>query len=234
VAAHVRLEQVAHLAELGEHEGALAHVEQLGDELVEPVQLARPTLDARAVLQGLGGVVADLLEPGERGEHPPAPLHALEVLGVDQQLVDHLLVEHRLLLGELGEGDLLDLVGQVGQQPLVGLGAPQDERLGERAEPGRHLGVAVTFDRRRVLLAELLLAPEQPGVDRVEDRPQLGQPVLDRCAGEGELLRRPGVGARPWRPWWRRSSRTAPRRARPWSTGSRRARRCRGGAGRRW
>jgi hypothetical protein len=40
----------------------------------------------------------------------------------------------------------------------------------------------------RVLLAELLLAPEQAGVDGVEDRPQLAQPVLDRRAGERQLL----------------------------------------------
>ena len=35
-------EQVAHLPELREHQGPLVLVEQLGDEFVEPGELARP------------------------------------------------------------------------------------------------------------------------------------------------------------------------------------------------
>ncbi len=69
----------------------------------------------------VGRVVADLLEPHQGGEHETAALHALGLLGVGQQLVDHLLVERRLLAGELGAGDLLDLVRQVGQQRLSAL-----------------------------------------------------------------------------------------------------------------
>ncbi len=145
--AEVDLQQVAHLAELGEHQRPLVDVEQLVDELVEAGQLARATGQPRAVLERLGRVVADLLEPGQRRQHATAALHAFEVLGVDQQLVDDLLVEHRLLAGELGEGDLLDLVGQVGQQSPVGLGAAQHERLRERAQAGRDLAVVVALDR---------------------------------------------------------------------------------------
>ena len=156
--ADVRLQQVAHLAELGEHQRPLVDVEQLVDELVEAGELAGATGQPGAVLERLGGMVADLLEPGQRRQHPTSPLHPLEILGVEQQLVDDLLVERRLLAGELGEGDLLDLVGQVGQQPAVGLGAAQHERLGQRAQAGRDLSVVVAFDRPRVLLAEPLLA----------------------------------------------------------------------------
>ncbi len=42
----VDLEQVAHLAELGEDQRPLVDVEQLGDELVEAVQLARAAGEA--------------------------------------------------------------------------------------------------------------------------------------------------------------------------------------------
>ena len=66
-------------------------------------------------------MVADLLEPGERGEHEPAPLHARGRGGVGEQLVDDVLVQHGLLAGEPGPGDLLDLVGQVGHELAVGL-----------------------------------------------------------------------------------------------------------------
>ena len=49
--------------------------------------------------------------------------------GVGEQLVDDVLVQHRLLAGEPGPGDLLDLVGQVGHELAVGLRAAQHERL---------------------------------------------------------------------------------------------------------
>ncbi len=126
----------------------------------------------------------------QRRQHPPASLHALEVLRVDEQLVDDLLVERRLLLGELGIGDLFDLVGEVGEQPPVGLGAAQDERLGELTQPSCGLRVVVPFDRAGELFTEALLAAQQAGVARVENRPQLAQAVLDRRTREGDLLAR--------------------------------------------
>ena len=39
-------EQLAHLAELREHERSFALVEQVGDEFVEPGELARPAGEA--------------------------------------------------------------------------------------------------------------------------------------------------------------------------------------------
>ena len=92
-------------------------------------------------------MVADLLETHQRSEHETASAHALGLLGVGEELVDHLLVERCLLASEFGVGDLFDLVGQVGEQALVGLGASQDERLGEVAQAGSGVGVAVAFDR---------------------------------------------------------------------------------------
>ena len=65
----VAAQQLAHLPELGEHERPLADVEQLVDELVVAGQLARAAGQPGAVAEHVGRVVADLLEPGERGEH---------------------------------------------------------------------------------------------------------------------------------------------------------------------
>ena len=78
----------------------------------------------------MGGGVADLLEAHQSGQHQPAAFHALGLLGVDEQLVDHLLIQRGLLPGELGVGDLFDLVGQVGEEALVCCGAPEHERTG--------------------------------------------------------------------------------------------------------
>ena len=88
-------QQLAHLAELGEHERPLADVEQLVDELVEAGQLARAAAEAGAVAEHVGRVVADLLEPGQRGEHEPAAAHPVGRRGVGEQLVDDVLVERR-------------------------------------------------------------------------------------------------------------------------------------------
>ena len=140
-------EQVAHLPELREHERPLALVEQLGDELVEPGELAGPAGEARPVLQRMRRVVADLLQTHQRGEHEAAAAHAARQFGVGEELVDDLLVHRGLFAGELGVGDLFDLVGQVGQQASVGLRAAEDERLREAAEPGGRVGIVVAFDR---------------------------------------------------------------------------------------
>ena len=184
-------QQLAHLAELGEHERPLADVEQLVDQLVEAGQLAGATGQAGPVAEHVDRVVADLLEPGQGGEHEAAPLHAGGRGGVGEQLVDDVLVQHGLLPGERGPRDLLDLVRQVRHQRAVGLGAPQDERLGDAPQPRRGVAVAVALDRLGEAVPEALPAAEHPGVDGVEDGPQVGQPVLDRRAGQGQLLAGP-------------------------------------------
>ena len=79
---------------------SLADVEQFVDQLVEASELARTTRDARAVTGGLRGVVADLLQASQRGEHEAASLHPLGCLRVGEELVDDGLVHRRLLAGE--------------------------------------------------------------------------------------------------------------------------------------
>ena len=79
VVADVLLQQLAHLAELREHQRPFVDVEQLGDELVEAVELAGPTGEPRPVTQRVGGVVADLLQPGQGGQHATSPAHAFLV-----------------------------------------------------------------------------------------------------------------------------------------------------------
>jgi hypothetical protein len=114
-------------------------------------------------------------------------------------LVDDVLVEHGLLAGQPGPRHLLDLVREVGHERAVGLAATQDERLGEPPEPRCRLAVAAALDRLAVPVAELFPAAQQARVDRVEDRPQLGEAVLDRRAGEGELLAGRQPAGRPRR-----------------------------------
>ena len=66
-----------------------------------------------AVVQELGGVVADLLQLGHRGEHVAAALDALRVLDLLHHVVDDRAVERGLLRREPVVLRDLDLVGQV-------------------------------------------------------------------------------------------------------------------------
>jgi hypothetical protein len=144
-------------------------------------------------VQQLRGVVADLLELGHRRQHVAAPLDALAVLDLLHHVVDDRLVQRGLLAGEpvvLGD---LDLLGQVVDDRRVGLDAAEQVRAGDAAQEGGGLGVAVPLDGDRVAGAEAVGGAQQPGVEHVHDRPQLGEPVLDRGAGE----RHPVLGDEP-------------------------------------
>ncbi len=138
--------------------------------------------------QRVSRVVADLLEPGQSCEDEAAALHAIRPLGCRQELVDDRLVHGPLLLGERRPGDLLDLVGEVGHERLVGLGTAKYERSGQGSEPSRDFQVLLAFDRGRPPVPELGLAAEQARHDHIENGPELAEAVLDRCAGECQLL----------------------------------------------
>ena len=192
------MQQQAHLAELGEHQRLLAGIDQVGDQLVETGQLARPAAEARPVAECMRRMVADLLQPGQRGQDQTAPAHARGLLGIGQQLVDDALVHAGLLAGQRCPRQLLDLVGQVGHQRLVGLGSPKQER---RRQLTQRLGcgeIVVAFDRDREAMAELVEVAEQAGRHHRHDRPQLAETVLDWRAGEGDVLLGRAAIATPW------------------------------------
>jgi hypothetical protein len=170
----VRLKAAAPLGELGEHQRLLARGEDLVDELVEPIELARPAGQPRTVGQQVRRVVADLLEPQHRLQHQPAPFDALGCLDLGEHVLDDRAVEARLLAGEVAALVELDLVGQVGRDRGVGLLASQHERPGEPPQPGSRLVVVEPLDRDGEALAERGLGTEQAGVAEVHDRPQLG------------------------------------------------------------
>ncbi len=69
-------------------------------------------------------MVADLLQSHEEGEHQAPALHPVDLLKLLPKIVDRLLVERCLLAAQRAEGLDLGLVGQVGDDALVGLEAP--------------------------------------------------------------------------------------------------------------
>ena len=122
------LQGIADLGELGEQQQALALGHDLLDHLGDPLQLVGARLEeGAAVLEELGGVVADLLEPGQGGEHQPLPLDAVGRLQLALHIVHHGLVERGLFRGEVAVDLLLHLVRQVLDDALVALEPTQDE-----------------------------------------------------------------------------------------------------------
>ena len=155
------------------------------EQLVAHVELLRAALQPSAGLaQVVGRVVADLLEPGEQREHQATAGVLVGALDALHRLAHQRLVEHHLLAGQpdhlVGLGLRRQLRGDAG----VGLAAAQQERLDELGEPARDRGVDTALDRSRPHLAEGGARAEQPGRRPVEDRPQLGQVVLHRGAGQ--------------------------------------------------
>ena len=192
----------AHLDELGEHERSFVDVDQLVDQLVEAGEFSRPAVQPGAVAESVGRMVADLLELGEGGKDDRSASHPDVLVGGVEQFVDDLLVQRGLLAGESGPGNLLDLVRQLRHELAVGLRTAQYERLRQRPQRGgclgRHGAVVASFDRLGVAVTELLARAEHARVGPVENCPQFGETVLDRCSGEGDALTavQPAHGAR--------------------------------------
>ena len=76
-ARQVAAQHRAELGVLGEQQRPLAGRQHLVQDLVEPLELARPAGQPAAVAQEVRRVVADLLQLGHRGQHQAAPLDAL-------------------------------------------------------------------------------------------------------------------------------------------------------------
>ena len=189
----VRHQHRRELGVLGEAQHLVALGEDRLENLLQPHDLAGAVADGGAVVQQLCRVVAHLLELGHRGEDVAAPRDAVAALDAFEHVVDDRAVERRLLAGEpvvLGD---LDLLRQVVDDAGVGLHASQQVGADDAAQQGGGLVVAVALDGDGEALPEAFGAAEHAGVEEVHDRPQLGQPVLHRGAGERDAV----PGAQP-------------------------------------
>ena len=125
-------------------------------------------------------MVADLLERGDGGEDRPLLRLTDGGLGGDvgDELVEHGLVQPDLLGGHRAVVELVDLVGELGGDFGLALGASEQQNPVQRSQ-------------RAVAVARQLGDERRPGADEarvgeVQDGPQIAEPVLDRCAGECE------------------------------------------------
>ena len=157
------------LLELGEDKRLLLPGGDHLRDVAQTCELAAVLLGPRTVAEPLRGMVADLLQPHEKGQHDASALHPIDLFELAGEIVHRLLVKRRLLAAQGAEGFHLGLVGQVGNDALVGLQAPQDigaHQVAERAvRVMRPVGEA--FDEGR----KLLRRSQQARIDEIEDRP---------------------------------------------------------------
>ena len=188
----VAFEQAGHRDVLGEDQHRAVLGQDRAEQLVEQVELLGAALEPAAGLaQVVGRVVADLLEPGEQGQHQPAPGVLVGALDAVHRLAHERLVEHHLLAGQADDVVGLGLGGQLGGDAGVGLAPAQQERLDELGEPARHRRVDAALDRRGPHLAE--------GVARARaarESPSRGSPTArSGCSRPGCRSARPGTGS---------------------------------------
>ena len=96
-------------------------------------------------------MIADLFEPHDKRQHQTLALDAVRVFQRLGQFGHGLLVERSLRLGERAPGPHLGLLGQVGNNTLVGLKPSQDIRPREGAQ------------RAIIRLARFAAAADEPG-----------------------------------------------------------------------
>ncbi len=175
------------LAELREHEDLLAAGGDLGDDLEEAQELAALLGREGLRTRPLGGMIADLLQPHEVRENEAPPVDPRDLPDPVREFVDRLPVERRLTSREGAVGRHLGLVREVGNDASVGLEAAEEVGADEGTHPPE-------VGRRRALqgadeVRERRGRTEEAGIQKVEERPEIAEVVLDRCSGQGD----PGV-----------------------------------------
>ena len=134
-----------------EHDDGFALVDDLVDQRDEPVQFAgAPGEVGLVVVVGdRGGMVADLLQAGDAGEHLPLARDALGAGDVAAHVVDDGLIQRRLLPRETAVIAHDDALRQLVRDAGIGLVSPQHERRDPLAQCGQR-GVFASIDRRVV------------------------------------------------------------------------------------
>src|SRR5450759_2520666 len=177
-------EEVAHLGELREEKGRAPFGERLLAHLEKACDLRRAAV-APTVSKEERRVIADLFEAQEEEQDLRLAAAPVRPPNPREQRTRRRAVERRLLAREADELLRLDFFGKIGDDARVGLGPAQEERAGHVAQARRRGRVVVPFDGEGEVPPEGLVRAEKARVEEIEDRLQLGEAVLDGCAGEG-------------------------------------------------
>src|SRR5439155_12839750 len=154
-------------------------------DLAQAKELPAPVLLPAAVAEVVRRVVADLLQPEQvREDDPTAPGFVRPCPELPRERVDSSLVERCLHAGETAVRLHLGLVGQVRDDVRIVLPPPEKIRLHEPAQ--RRIRLLPPPRERLREARERARRSEEPRVQEVEERPEIGEPVLHRRPGERE------------------------------------------------
>ena len=131
----VALKDIAHLGELRKDQRAVVFFQRLFEHLRDARQFPAAAVERRVVLQELRRMIAHLLQLHQRGQHQSLTLDAFGRFDGRLRVLYHGFVKRSLLFGEIAEDLHLQFVGQVGDDALVGLQPPQDERRRDATQP---------------------------------------------------------------------------------------------------
>ena len=171
------------LPELREHQHTLALFGDRLRQLLEQLELAALR---RTVLLGaevLVGMVADLFEMQQQGKHNALALQAAAFLHLLRSFCEQLAVKHRLLRRKGDIIDLLQLVGQIGNNFFISLNTPQQKRRDHIFQLRVALGILL---QPAAEIAEFLHAAEQALIEKIKQRPEIGEVVFDRRTRHGD------------------------------------------------
>ena len=171
------------LREVREHQHALARREHRVDDLLEPRELARPALERKIVVLVGGGVVADLLERGDRGEDlTVAGLARLPGSAVPVTSVSSSAWYRPICSGVIAQRSSSSIWSGSSSAIAGSAFVRRNTRmpLSARIASSASTRAAVVGESRD----ELRAGTDEPGIGEVEDRPEVAEAVLDRRAGE--------------------------------------------------
>ena len=184
-------QRFGHFPELGKDEGLFLPRRDLFADLRQPGELAAVFRSELPVAEQLTGVIAQLLESHQIGQHQASPLHPVQALQGAGHLVDQLGVNRRLPLAKTAKRPNFRLVGQIGDDPLVRLHPPKNVRLNQ--PPQRCITLLLAGIEHLDEILELVLRAQQTRAEEIEQRPEVRQPVFDRRARQGD----PRLGLEP-------------------------------------
>ena len=130
-------------------------------------------------------MIANLLELNEGCQDGPSALDAFRTIDLAQHHLDGLLIKRRLLGGEGGILLRFHTCGQIADDFRIGLQTTEDERLNQPAESFRLGLITMTLNGNGELLPEFSRRSQISRIQKFHDRPEFGQAILDRGAGQG-------------------------------------------------
>jgi hypothetical protein len=169
--------------ELGEDQHPLLPFGDRFADLGQPLEFAALLGRKVRFIQVLGGMIADLFQLHQHGQHQSTSRHPVGVLQSPLEFCHHPFVQRCLLLGQSAFDSHLGLGGKIRCDVRVGLQSAEDIRVHQPPQGAESVQVFRSVQPLDIVL-ELRCGAEQPWTAEIEDRPQIAQMVLHGRAGQ--------------------------------------------------